>query len=169
MNSLEKTRRAIKNEQSRENQKGNQEWTSNIGHKTQNEEKKYRRSQHRKLKWRPTRTPWKDWRWTQVFTTGKQFLFHIWQPPCYWGRRGRDRMLVGITTTYAISAYHHCSCEFEPHSWRGVFDTTFCNKVCQWLAIGRWFSPGTPVSSSNKANRHTITEILFKVALNTIH
>jgi len=26
------------------------------------------------------------------------------------GRRGRDRMVVGFTTTYAISAYHHwCS------------------------------------------------------------
>jgi len=24
-----------------------------------------------------------------------------------WGRRGRDRMVVGFTTTYAISAYHH--------------------------------------------------------------
>jgi len=23
------------------------------------------------------------------------------------GRRGRDRMAVGFTTTYAISAYHH--------------------------------------------------------------
>jgi hypothetical protein len=23
------------------------------------------------------------------------------------GRRGRDRMVVGFTTTYAISAYHH--------------------------------------------------------------
>jgi len=23
------------------------------------------------------------------------------------GRRGRDRMIVGFTTTYAISAYHH--------------------------------------------------------------
>jgi hypothetical protein len=23
------------------------------------------------------------------------------------GRRGRDRMVVGYTTTYAISAYHH--------------------------------------------------------------
>ena len=27
-------------------------------------------------------------------------------------RRGRDRMVVGFTT-YAISAYHHYSCEFE--------------------------------------------------------
>ena len=24
-----------------------------------------------------------------------------------WDRRGRDRMVVGFTTTYAISAYHH--------------------------------------------------------------
>ena len=24
-----------------------------------------------------------------------------------WGWRGRDRMVVGFTTTYAISAYHH--------------------------------------------------------------
>jgi hypothetical protein len=24
-----------------------------------------------------------------------------------WSRRGRDRMVVGFTTTYAISDYHH--------------------------------------------------------------
>jgi hypothetical protein len=29
-------------------------------------------------------------------------------------------MVVGFTITYAISAYHHESCEFEPRSWRGV-------------------------------------------------
>jgi hypothetical protein len=38
---------------------------------------------------------------------------------------------VGFTTTYAISAYHHKSCEFEPRLWRGVLDTTLCDKVCQ--------------------------------------
>jgi len=32
----------------------------------------------------------------------------------------------------------------------------------------RWFSPGTPVSSTNKTDCHDITEILLKVALNTI-
>jgi hypothetical protein len=36
------------------------------------------------------------------------------------GRRGRDRMVIGFTTTYAISAYHHRCCEFESRSWRGV-------------------------------------------------
>jgi hypothetical protein len=32
----------------------------------------------------------------------------------------------------------------------------------------RWFYPGTPVSSTNKTDHHDITEILLKVALNTI-
>jgi hypothetical protein len=50
------------------------------------------------------------------------------------------------------------SCEIEPHSWRGVLDTTLCDKVCQWLAAGRWFSLGTPVSFTNKMVRHDITE-----------
>ena len=31
-----------------------------------------------------------------------------------------------------------------------------------------WFSPGTPVSSTNKSDCHDITELLLKVALNTI-
>ena len=30
---------------------------------------------------------------------------------------------------------------------------------------GRWFSTGNPVSSTNKTDRHDITEILLKVAL----
>ena len=33
---------------------------------------------------------------------------------------------------------------------------------------GRWFSPGTLVSSTNKTDHHDITEILPKVALNTL-
>ena len=33
-------------------------------------------------------------------------------------------MVVGFTTTCAISAYHHYSYEFEPSSCRGVLDTT---------------------------------------------
>ena len=46
--------------------------------------------------------------------------------------------------------------------------TTLCDKVCKWLATGQWFSPGTPVSSTNKTYRHDIAEILLKVALNII-
>ena len=42
------------------------------------------------------------------------------------------------------------------------------DKICQWLATDRWFSPGTPVSSTSKTDRHDITKILLKVALSTI-
>ena len=44
--------------------------------------------------------------------------------------------------------------------------TTLCDKICQYLATGQWFSPGPPVSSTNKTDHHDITEILLKVALN---
>jgi hypothetical protein len=46
--------------------------------------------------------------------------------------------------------------------------TILCDKVCQHLATGLWFSPGSQVSSTNKTDRHDITDILLKVALNTI-
>jgi hypothetical protein len=36
------------------------------------------------------------------------------------------------------------------------------------FTTGRWFSPGPSVSSSNKTDRHDITELLLKVELNTI-
>jgi hypothetical protein len=36
------------------------------------------------------------------------------------GCHGNDLMVVGFTTTYAISAYHHWCCEFESRSGWGV-------------------------------------------------
>ena len=52
------------------------------------------------------------------------------------------------------------------YCWVGHIKTS----RCQWssLSTGRWFSPGTPISSTNKTDLHDITEILLKVALNTI-
>jgi hypothetical protein len=55
-------------------------------------------------------------------------------------------MVDGFITTYKISA---------------------SDKVYQLLAHGRWFFPGTLVSSTTKTGRHDIDEILLKVALNT--
>ena len=55
-----------------------------------------------------------------------------------------------------------------PLRW-DVHDTTLCDQVCHWLMAGRWFSPGIPISSINKTDRHDITEILLKVVLNTIN
>jgi hypothetical protein len=43
------------------------------------------------------------------------------------------------------------------------------DKIYQLLAHGRWFSPGTSVSSTTKSGRHDIAEILLKVALSTIY
>ena len=58
--------------------------------------------------------------------------------------------------------------EFESCLWQDVLDTTLYDKVCQWLVTCWWFSSGTPVSFTNKIEHHDITEILLKVALNSI-
>ena len=42
------------------------------------------------------------------------FLNYIYEG----GRRGGDRVVVEFTTTYLISAYHRCCCEFESRSGR---------------------------------------------------
>jgi hypothetical protein len=76
--------------------------------------------------------------------------------------RGRDRMVVGfqlpmqlvlITTNVASSnsaqAIQHYVIKF----------------VCDLRQVGVFF----PVSSTNKIDRHDITEILLKVALNAIN
>jgi hypothetical protein len=39
------------------------------------------------------------------------------------------------------------------------------DKAYQLLVHGRWFSPGTPASSTTKTDLHDIPEILLKVAL----
>ena len=83
----------------------------------------------------------------------------------YRGRR--DSMVVGFTTTYAISAYHLKLWVRIPLR-QGVLDTTLFDIVCKWLATGWWFSPGTLISSIIKTDRHNIAEILLKVVLNII-
>jgi hypothetical protein len=77
------------------------------------------------------------------------------------GQCGRDRYVVGFTTTYAISAYHHW-CEFESRSGRSVQHYVIKFVSDLWQVSG--FLPGPPVSSTNKTDRHDITKILLKVA-----
>jgi hypothetical protein len=55
--------------------------------------------------------------------------------------RGHRCMVIGLATVFVITAfvitaYHYWSSEFKFRSWRGVLDTTLCDKVCQWLATG---------------------------------
>ena len=42
-----------------------------------------------------------------LFNCSEQFLYGVFEHICCRGRRGRDRMVVGFITTYAISAYHY--------------------------------------------------------------
>ena len=57
------------------------------------------------------------------------------------GHRGRDHMVVGFITIYAISAYHHYMLLVRILLRQGVLVTALCDKVCHRLATGRWFTP----------------------------
>jgi len=58
-------------------------------------------------------------------------------------------------------------CEFESHSGQDIQHYVI-KFVSDWQE-GRWFSSGTSVSSTYKTDSHDITELLLKVALNTIN
>jgi hypothetical protein len=47
-----------------------------------------------------------------VFNANFNYIFYEFSKETR-GRRGRDRMVVGFTTTCAISVYHHQRFEFE--------------------------------------------------------
>ena len=68
---------------------------------------------------------------------------------------------LDLPTTCAINTYHHWSFELE-----SCLATTLCDSL---LVSDRWFSPGIPVSFTNKTDHCDITEIGLKVELNTIN
>ena len=82
---------------------------------------------------------------------------------------GRDRILVGFTTTYAISAYHHWYCELESRSGWGVhYVIKFVCDLQQdggflWILV---FPP--PIKLTATIQLKYCLRILLKVALNTI-
>ena len=85
------------------------------------------------------------------------------------GRPGRDRMVIGFTTTHLhMQSVPITTKVVSLNPADEVFSMQLCDKVCQWLAAGRWFSMGTPVSSTNGTVHHSIAEILLKVHLNII-
>ena len=73
----------------------------------------------------------------------------------YRGRRSRDRMIAGIRTTCATSAYHG-----------EVYSIQYY--VIKFVSDLRQIGVFSPVSFTNKTDRLAITVILLKVALNTI-
>ena len=50
------------------------------------------------------------------------------------------------------------------HELRFILQSVCLSVTCK---CNLWFSPGTPIPSINKTDRHDITEILLKVVLNT--
>jgi hypothetical protein len=50
-----------------------------------------------------------------------------------------------------------------------VYSIQHCDKICQWLVAGQWFSLGTLVSSTSKTDSHKTAEILLKVASPSIN
>jgi hypothetical protein len=69
---------------------------------------------------------------------------------------------VGVMRKLYYGSHARCR-TFHWICWLTYYTQIY--KFCQWLATGRWFSPGTPVSSTNKTDRHDITEILLFVWL----
>jgi hypothetical protein len=65
-------------------------------------------------------------------------------------------------TKQLMQAYHHYRVNYKKVCTRL---TAASDKAYQLLAHGRWFSPGTPASSTTKTGSHGIAEILLKVAL----
>jgi hypothetical protein len=55
---------------------------------------------------------------------------------------------VPLTTKVVISTHAHG----EVYSIQ-----LLCDQVYQWLAAGRWFSQGTPVTPTNKTESYDIT------------
>ena len=67
-------------------------------------------------------------------------------------------------------------CLSPPSLWVWTLFVVRCTRYnIMWSSLSmicnrtQWFSPGTLVSSTNKTDHHDITEILLKVALNTIN
>ena len=77
--------------------------------------------------------------------------------------------IEGPSWSYGSWIYNNlCNQCLSPLKLWDILGIALCDKNFQWLATGRWFSLGTPVSSRDKTYHHYIAEILLKVALNTI-
>jgi hypothetical protein len=73
----------------------------------------------------------------------------------YGGRCGHDRMVVGFSTTYAISDYHHLgvgsnTVHGEVYSIQ-LYVIMFISDFRQWVVF-----PDTPVSFTHKTDNHDI-------------
>ena len=89
-------------------------------------------------------------------------------------KRGPGRP-SGLVSWFKLTCSDHCILSpirheftpgFVPYKIGLRLTRIACDKVCQIPVQGRWFSPGTPASSTCKTDRRDMTEIMLKVALN---
>jgi hypothetical protein len=94
--------------------------------------------------------------------------------PVHWGAKLFYWSILKYGKTYQkniVISVPNITTKYLVYSIQNIIKTAtiiIFDKVSQWLATGRWFSPGTPISSTKRTDRHDIAEILLKVALNTI-
>jgi len=74
----------------------------------------------------------------------------------------RGRMVVGFITTWADTAYHLAG-------WNPAHSELYSIQHYVTICGRSWFSPGTMVFSTNKTDRHNITEILLIWFIGTKH
>ena len=89
---------------------------------------------------------------------------------------GRARVVQGVrqmdylTTHTSLSPIRRgIASGFVNYKKRCTRLAAACEKAYQLLAYSRWFSPGTPTSSTTETGRHDIAKLLLKVTLNTIN
>jgi hypothetical protein len=78
-------------------------------------------------------------------------------------------MVVGFTTIYAISVYHHWRCDFESRSGEMYSKQQYVIKFVSDLRQVGGFLRVLRFPPPIKHDHHDITEILLKGALNTIN
>ena len=81
-------------------------------------------------------------------------------------RNNKNRNLWKYSKIAIINEHNNFWIYSTVHS--KVYMIQHCDEVCQWHVTGQWFSLDTLVSSTNRTDHQNITEILFKVVLNTI-
>ena len=79
----------------------------------------------------------------------------------------------GLGSWFKLACTDHCSLslirrefspDFAPYKNGSSLTCIAREKVCQLPAQGKWFSLGTPASSTSKTDCRDMTEILFKMA-----
>ena len=85
-----------------------------------------------------------------IMVTYNTSLIDNYIPQTVRDRPGRDRMVIRLLVTYANQCLSQLTLWVRTSLRGGVRDTTLCDKVCQLLAVGLWFSPGTLGFSTNE-------------------